>query len=105
MLARFIVGDFGEFFRVPEQSHFLGVQSSLSILEMSRYELSLEIRGAEFDCCVIRLSLEWDAVTFVRKSSNFFFYQIREMWIVSFLSKPDVQKSLKVASTKIADNF
>lgn len=47
ILARFIVGDFGEFFRVPEQSHFLGVQSSLSILEMSRYELSLEIRGAD----------------------------------------------------------
>lgn len=75
MLARFIVGDFGEFFRVPEQSRFPVVQSSLSILEMSRYELSLEIRGAEFDCCVIRLSLEWDAVTFVRKSSNFFFLQ------------------------------
>lgn len=58
MLARFIVGDFGEFFHVPEQSRFPVVQSSLSILEMSRYELSLEIRGAEFDCFVIRLSLE-----------------------------------------------
>uniref|UniRef100_K1QYE3 Uncharacterized protein n=1 Tax=Magallana gigas TaxID=29159 RepID=K1QYE3_MAGGI len=41
--------DFGEFFRVPEQSRFLGALSSLSILEMACWELSLDILGAEFE--------------------------------------------------------